>query len=141
MTLAFLGHRPDDEAPRIAEVVAAAAHGQAPRLTPLGLKAVPARRPRLFALDLRDEGGLATALQSRLAAALEAEGFYEREDRPFWPHVTLARVRKGERVPEPEDPAPPPELTLAAEEVVLFRSHLGPTGARYEPVTRNRLGS
>ena len=66
-------------------------------------------------------------------------GFHRPEKRPFWPHVTLARVKRGERA-RPLEAAPPPE-PLVAREVTLYRSLLSPRGARYEALARAELGS
>ena len=41
-------------------------------------------------------GGLA-AVQAEVAGALAAAGTFEPEARPFRPHVTVARLRKGAR--------------------------------------------
>jgi 2'-5' RNA ligase len=139
VTLCFLGWRAEADAPRIAAIAFHAAAGcSAPRLAPLGLVVVPPRRPRLFALDLDDEGGAATALQSAVAAALATAGLYEPETRPFWPHVTLARVKRGARV-EAFEPEPPPAARFAAGDVTLYRSTLRPQGAQYEPLATARL--
>jgi 2'-5' RNA ligase len=64
---------------------------------------------------------------------------YTPEKRPFWPHVTVARVRRGARSVAPLV-EPPPAEAVQASEVILYRSHLSPRGARYEPVGRTRLG-
>ena len=137
VTLVFIGHRPEDELPEIAAAVRDAARGSAPAvLRAAAVVPVPRRgAPRLFALDLEDEGGHAAAVQAALSRALEP--WYEPEKRPFWPHVTLARVRKGTR-PHPLHAEPPPE-EFVANEVTLYRSHLSPKGARYEAVERVRL--
>ena len=140
VTLAFLGHLPEEEIERIASLVREAVPpGAAPVLTASGVKPVPPRRPRLFALDLDDEDGRAGAVQGVVSGALEANGLYEPEKRPFWPHVTLARVRKGARAARIETPAPPAEPWRAAA-VTLYRSRLSPSGARYEPLDRVPLG-
>ena len=98
MTLVFLGWQDESAAPKIAEAAfAALPGGPPPRLTPAGVRSLPPRNPRLFALDLDDEGGRASALQAAASAALEAGGWYRPEKRPFWPHLTLARVKRGER--------------------------------------------
>jgi RNA 2',3'-cyclic 3'-phosphodiesterase len=140
VTLVFLGHLPEEEIERIAALVRdAVPAGDPPLLRAKGLAAVPPRRPRLFALDLEDHGGRAGAVQAAVSDALEAAGLYEPEKRPFWPHVTLARVKKNARAPEriaaPAAPADP--WTGAA--VTLYRSRLSPQGARYEPLNRVQL--
>ena len=137
VTLVFLGHLPEDEIPRIAEAIEAP-RAEAPVLTAKGVKPVPPRRPRLFALDLDDEDGRAGRIQAGVSDALEGLGLYEPEKRPFWPHVTLARVRKGARVTG-LDVAPPPSDPWHAEALTLYRSRLSPKGARYESLHRVTL--
>jgi 2'-5' RNA ligase len=70
-----------------------------------------------------------------VSGALEAGRWYRPEKRPFWPHVTLARVKKGERrvAPLPDTP-PPPSTPFAAARLTLYRSTLRPQGALYEPL-------
>jgi RNA 2',3'-cyclic 3'-phosphodiesterase len=138
VTLVFLGWQDESAAPRIAEAAfAALPGGPAPLLTPAGVRSLPPRNPRLFALDLEDEGGRASALQAAASAALESGGWYRPEKRPFWPHLTLARVKRGERrvAPLPDEPRPPSE-PFEAPVVTLYRSTLRPQGALYEPLAR-----
>jgi 2'-5' RNA ligase len=138
VTLVFIGHRPEDEIPAIASAVTESVRG----LPPAALRAtavvpVPKRGPpRLFALDLEDDGGRAGAVQAAVSRALEP--WYEPEKRPFWPHVTLARVRKGERAKRLV--VEPPDERFEASEVTLYRSRLSPKGASYEALERARLG-
>jgi len=142
VTLVFLGWQDEAAAERIAEsAFGALLPAAAPRLTATAVRAVPPRGTRLFALDLDDEGGRASALQGAMAGVLEAGGFYRPEKRPFWPHVTLARVKRGERrvPPLPDDP-PPPGEPFDAGVVTLYRSTLRPQGALYEPLARTVAG-
>lgn len=137
VTLVFLGYLAEDAIERVSALVRAAVpEGQAPVLVARGVKPVPPRRPRLFALDLADEDGRAGSVQAAVSDALEAAGLYEPEKRPFWPHVTLARVRKGARAAERIDGPPPPAAAWRAEAVTLYRSHLSSKGARYEALAR-----
>lgn len=142
VTLAFLGSRPEEEIEPIAVAVAGAVAALAPaRLAALTAKPVPRRRPRLFALDLEDdEHGRAASVQAAIAAALEHPGFYEPERRAFWPHITIARVARGERHPAPLT-VPPPADPFTASEVTLYRSHLGRGPARYEALRRAQLSA
>jgi len=138
VTLVFLGWQDESAAERIAEAAfGALPEGPSPRLVATRVRPVPPKRIRLFALDLDDEGGRATALQEAISDALEAGGWYRPEKRPFWPHVTLARVKRGEHraAPPPERPAPPAEA-FDAGMVTLYRSTLRPQGALYEPLAR-----
>jgi len=74
------------------------------------------------------------ALQARLEAGLEALGF-ERESRPFHPHLTLGRVRSAAGI---RDILTELDLrrqtsfgTMTAARIVLVRSVLKPSGAEY----------
>lgn len=143
MTLCFLGHRPAGEAEAIGTAtVSACADLAAPRLR-LRPEPVPVpgrSRPRLFAVEAEGEGAL--PVYEAVASALETGGFHEREERPFWPHVTACRVRperRGSRRPARVNPPPGPLPAGALEpfdavRVTLYRSILRPTGAEYQPV-------
>jgi 2'-5' RNA ligase len=138
VTLVFLGWQDESAAAQIAEAAfSALPGGPPPRLTAGEVRPLPPRNPRLFALALEDEEGRATALQAAVSDALEAGGWYRPEKRPFWPHLTLARVKRGERhvTPAPEVPAPPRE-PFEAGVVTLYRSTLRPQGSLYEPLAR-----
>ena len=139
VTLAFLSWQDEAAAQRIAEAAfgAAAAIGR-PRLAADGVRPLPPRGPRLFALDLEDEDERASALQAAVSDALEAGGWYRPEKRPFWPHVTLARVKRGERARPLEGP-PAPSESFEADGLTLYRSTLRPQGAVYEPLARTTL--
>ena len=145
ITLAFLGYRPEEEIERIAEVVREQI-GPAPWVELLDPVPKPARgRARLYALPVLSPG--AEALQAGVEQGLAEEGFYEPEKRPFWPHVTVARVRpeaRGSRRPAvvakppgsiPDGPAEP----RLAVRMTLYRSVLQPTGARYAPLAQVKL--
>ena len=138
VTLVFLGWQDEAAAAKIAEAAfAALPGGPPPRLTPTGVRSVPPRNPRLFALALDDEGGRASALQAAASAALEAGGWYRPEKRPFWPHLTLARVKRGEHRVAPLPHEAPPTEPFQAPVITLYRSTLRPQGALYEPLARN----
>jgi RNA 2',3'-cyclic 3'-phosphodiesterase len=141
VTLAFLGGRDAELVERIGATVREAVDGlRAPELTPRALVPLPGRRPRVFAVDLDDPRGRAGELQAAVEGALVAAGVHEAETRAFRPHVTVARVRKGRRAPTGRFPDPPGQPFVATE-VVLFRSDLGPAGARYTPLDRASLNT
>ena len=144
VTLVFLGWQ-DESA---ADAIAAAAFGArpagaaAPLLTPAAVRPLPPRDPLLLALELDDEDGRARVLQAAVSDALEAGRWYRPEKRPFWPHLTLARVKRGERrVPPISDEPPAPLAPFAAGQLTLYRSTLRPQGALYEPLARAPAGS
>jgi len=141
VTLVFLGWQDERAAAAIAEAAFGACSGlAAPRLSADKLRPLPPRNPRLFALELADEGARASAVQAAVSDALEAGRWYRPEKRPFWPHVTLARVKRAERrvAPLPSSPAPP-SSPFEASELTLYRSTLRPQGALYEPLGRATL--
>lgn len=141
VTLAFLGTLPRTEIPALSDaLVAAVEPGEAATGLALGEPLwLPRRRPRVLTVAIADASGALGRLQARVAGALEAGGWYAREDRPYLPHVTVARVRGREPLrPRARDPraAPPavPALAFVATAVTLYRSLLGRGGARYEPL-------
>ena len=137
VTLAFLGYRAEKEVDAIAEAMGSAARA-APALAAGEVVPVPPRRPRLFALDLEDADDACTELQQAVSDALESEGFYKPEKRPFWPHVTLARVKRNQRA-EPLPAEPPPLEPFRASQLTLYRSTLRPQGAQYDALAQVAL--
>ncbi|MBN1772933.1 MAG: RNA 2',3'-cyclic phosphodiesterase [Deltaproteobacteria bacterium] len=144
VTVRFLGEIAEAQVPAIGESLGPLVGRHASFLVALrGLGCFPdAGRPSVLWAGF-DQG---VPQLERLAAdvnrALDRLGFPE-QDRPFHPHLTLARPRRG---------APPPDLTSvvaerAAEElgstvvrdVVLFRSTLRPKGPLYQAVWRGTL--
>jgi 2'-5' RNA ligase len=141
VTLVFLGWQDEQAAERIAAAAFEACSGMpAARLRAGAVRPLPPRAPRLFALDLEDEEGRAGAVQAAVSDALEAGRWYRPEKRPFWPHITLARVKRGVRRAAPLDAGPaPPGEPFDAREITLYRSTLRPQGALYEPLARTEL--
>jgi 2'-5' RNA ligase len=141
VTLCFLGWRSSSEVGEIAAACAAAAR-PSPRGLSLGEAGwLPERgRPRVLAVGIDDPAEAIAALQSSLAEALQAGGWYAPEARPFLAHTTVARVGKNTRVRREGLEAPPP-LAFDAGTVSLYRSRLGPGGARYEALRTVELGS
>jgi 2'-5' RNA ligase len=147
VTLKFLGEVKDVE--RAKE---AAAKVQAPGFE-IAIREVGffpnARAPRVFWAGIHaDErlSGLAAALDTRLG-----EAGFAREERPFRPHLTLARNGSGRPTPRREEAPvagfralvylvekyPPPEFgTMTASEFFLYESKLSPRGAQYTKIAR-----
>ncbi|HET7454400.1 MAG TPA: RNA 2',3'-cyclic phosphodiesterase [Solirubrobacterales bacterium] len=145
ITLAFLGYRPEKEIEAIAAAVRESA-APAPWVELRDPEPRPPRgRARLYALPAVSPG--AEMLQAGLQERLVEEGFYEPEKRPFWPHVTVARVgpeARGSRRPAVVSEPPgaiPGELAepRLAVRMALYRSELQPTGARYVPLAQVEL--
>lgn len=145
VTLAFLGNRPERDAERAVEAIEQSL-APAPLIELLDPVGRPPRgRPRLFALPVLSPG--AEQIQAELSQILISERLYQPEKRPFWPHVTVARVRaegRGSRRPSEVERPPgrlPPELSklFYGIRVVLYRSELQPSGARYVPLAQVKL--
>ena len=140
VTLCFLGSRRESEIGAIADACAAVA-SERPARVGLGDPVwLPARGPRVLAVGIEDSTGVLASAQAVLSKALQAGGWYAPEPRPFMAHVTIARVVKGAR-PRPRELAAPPRLEVNASTITLFRSRLGPAGARYEPLRAVELKS
>jgi 2'-5' RNA ligase len=155
VTLCFLAYQPEREIERIAQLM----HGIEQRPVTMRLEAdpiaAPRGRPRLFAVDA--PSGQAVVLQAELSDRLQAERLYKPEKRPFWSHVTVARVRPERRTPSErrghrrgrpalvERPpiALPDELLepFEALRMTLYRSFLRPAGAEYLPLAEHDLPS
>ena len=133
VTLAFLGHRPAEELPAVARELAAAAAAAGP----IRLQARFYRETRSVAMIvLDDEGGAAARLADDLGERLERIGVYRREDRPWLPHVTVARFRE-----RPQLRPPVPELgKVVPSDAAVYVSRLRPSGALYEPLEIAVLG-
>ena len=145
VTLAFLGYLPEKAIASVAEIVNATAT-PSPRIElapePVGK---PRNRPRILALEARSEGSI--SLQAELERELVSKRLYKPDKRPFWPHVTVARVRPENR--GSKRPArivrPPGQLPDALRQpfggvrITLYRSTLRPQGAEYAPLAQVAL--
>jgi RNA 2',3'-cyclic 3'-phosphodiesterase len=136
LTLRFLGATEPTQGESLVAALRAAELGERFAVTFGGAGAFPsARRAAVFWIGVEEgEDGL-RRLAAAAEAAARAAGF-PAEERPYRPHLTVARIR------------PPADVTCAVErvgrtgvrmdvgEVVVFRSHLGGGPARYEAAAR-----
>jgi 2'-5' RNA ligase len=144
LTLKFLGEVEAARVDSLRDAGALAAAGLASfALTVEGAGTFPPRgAARVLWLGVRDNSGRLTRLQSRLDEECARAGF-ERESKPYKPHLTLARLRaprdaaalSGAHVGTPFGPH-----TFDVSDFVLMRSELGPGGSRYTPLSRQHLG-
>lgn len=146
LTLRFLGPTPDEMIPRAAEAVRTAARSAdgAVDLELAGTGSFPSpHRPRTLWIGIQDATGGLTALRTGLEDALVAAG-WPPDDRPFHPHLTLARADGIAVGPLVADrlAAAVGQARIAAriEQVGLFESVTGGGPARYVPVDLARLG-
>jgi len=145
ITLAFLGYLPEREVGRLARILSKVA-GPAPSIE-LGDPVARPQRGRAGLFALPAESASAVSLQRTLQAKLVAERLYKPEKRPFWPHVTVARVRRekrGSRRPAPVSRPPrglPKDLLQPFDvvRIVLYLSQIKPQGAEYTPLAQVEL--
>lgn len=142
ITLAFLGSREEVEIEPIAGVVRESM-GPAPMIELGQPEQRPLRgRAKVYALPVASEG--TKALQAGLVSRLASAGLYGAENHRFWPHVTVARVRKegrGSQRPTAvqKPPKPLPQVLLrpfGSVRLALYLSELQPGGARYTPLAQ-----
>jgi 2'-5' RNA ligase len=133
VTVAFLGSRPATEAAPIASELAAAAAGAGP----IRFRVQRYRETRSVGMVvLEDVGGHAGPLALELFDRLERLGVYERERRPWLPHVTVIRFRQPPRL----RPAPPDLGEFAPSGAAAYLSLLRPGGAQYVVLESSALG-
>lgn len=138
LTLCFLGEVEEAQAAKVLEAGRRALAGL-PALALEGTDWMAFPRPeraRVLAVGVTPDTRLMEA-HARLARAMSA--FAELEDRPFRPHLTLARFPEPARLPAlPELPPAPPWRAARAG---LFRSDLAPAGAVHAPLGDVVLGA
>jgi 2'-5' RNA ligase len=138
ITLAFLGWTPDEHLDAVVEAARAAATGHgAFDLAFAGAGRFPASgRPRVVWLGV----GEGSDPLGRLAASVTAELRGRQltfDDRPFAPHLTLARVRADASGPEARtvaaalDGIAVPQLGTRVDRIAVVESVLSPKGPRY----------
>jgi 2'-5' RNA ligase len=133
ITLAFLGSQPRAALDGIVDVL----RRQVETTESFVLEPDRYRETRTVGmLVLADPSGQATALADRVQRGLERLGLYEREHRPWLPHVTVLRFRERPRLSPPL-----PELEpFAPSGAAALLSRLHPSGARYEVLESYALG-
>lgn len=140
VTLAFLGHHGSNAADAVGRLLAELEPGPVEGSLLPDPVPVPRRRPRLLALPV--ESSAAVALQAELSRRLQDLGLYEPDDRPYWPHLTVFRLRRARgkakmaRVPaftERDGQA------FGFRRIALYRSDLRPEGASYSLLAANDL--
>lgn len=133
ITLAFLGEV-GSEAAEAARLVVSEREGSIGGTVDLGgFVLLPGpTKARVVALGVEDAEGVLSGLHRVIEAGLVDAGAMEPERRPFRPHLTIARSRRGGRVHPKSDS---PRGRLPVRSVCLYQSRLTREGARYEVLT------
>jgi 2'-5' RNA ligase len=148
LTLKFLGSIPSKQVAEVGEAMEGATREISPfHLEISGLGAFPnLKQPRVLWVGISGELDKLLGLQRNIDSALSPLGF-TKEERPFMPHLTLARIREraspgerrtfGELVVSTifED-----KYHIAVDAINLMRSQLTPAGAIYTRLSLVGLG-
>lgn len=139
LTLRFLGDTSRDELGAVCDALATEDLGPSfdVGFTRLGAFPTPARA-RVLWLGTGDGADRLCRLAEVVEKVARSAGFAP-EPRPFRPHLTLSRIKPDGDVRALLAAVPPLEARARVDEVVVFRSHLAPSGPRYEAVRRFRL--
>jgi 2'-5' RNA ligase len=144
LTLRFIGEVDDGMGARVVQALAPPL--SVPRFSlALGRPGVfpGPGRPRVIWLGLAEGNDGAAASHDAVEARLETIGLPP-DERPFRGHVTLGRVRElrpaqAAVLREAMDRLSIDAAAATVTDVTLYRSHLSPKGARYEPLLRSKL--
>lgn len=146
LTLKFLGNIHAAQVEEIARAVAQEIRDQPPiTLRPAGLGAFPSlRKPRVIWIGMEGEVQRLTGIQARVETALEVLGF-AREKRSFRPHLTIGRVKDRRWLQSLVDAMATLDMkpfnSFDADEIILYKSDLRPTGAIYTKLHRMPLAA
>lgn len=141
VTLQFLGHVGAGWVEDLIATLADAFHG--PSIRVLAGLVVPRPSPgraRLLALELHDVDGALTILAKRIHRATSAALGAPASNRPLWPHITVARLSRPQRVRR--SPTTESERVFDITRVALYNSDIAPGRApRYDELLGATLGT
>jgi RNA 2',3'-cyclic 3'-phosphodiesterase len=139
ITLWFVGHVQDDRAAVIASSLQAPWSVPAFPFTISGAGIFPASGPpRILWLGVASGADRFADLYEDLARRFAPLG-YDRESRPYHPHITVGRVREADGAASRTARAAFRCGDVGSglvRAITIFASRLGPGGARYEPLLR-----
>ncbi len=146
VTLRFLGPTPDMRQQEVGAVVAEAARGVAPfQIVLSGGGAFPNQyRPRVLWIGIGDGARELAGIAGRINGELARLGWTP-DDRPFNPHLTLARtdgvIGADGYAAKLLEEARDVRLSWTADRLVLYRSQVGHGATRYEALSEAVLGA
>jgi 2'-5' RNA ligase len=144
LTLKFLGNVPVSQISAVSQAAAAAAAAIEPfELTIGGCGWFPPHgKPKVLWIGIDDPDSRLRELQDALQARCAEAGF-QRDERAFHPHLTIARLRSpaGSRhLAETHKAHGFPSQRLTVSELVVFRSELLRDGSKHTAISRHDLG-
>jgi 2'-5' RNA ligase len=143
LTLKFLGEISRDSVAKLSEAASRSVQDFSPFKIAIEQTGVFPKigPPRVLWIGASDKSGKLVELHARLEDECAKEGF-AREDHPFHPHLTLARLRKprGARTlaaAHREIKFEPVEVSVS--ELLVVRSELSSEGSNYTTISRHLL--
>jgi 2'-5' RNA ligase len=147
LTLKFLGEVAEADLPKLRDALTAVGEGSGRGFHVIveGLGQFPERgRPRVLWIGLREQSGALAALQGRVEDAVSHAGLpgIKSEQRPFHPHLTLARwrdSRPSDRTRALAAEIHEPIAPLGIDSIALYQSRLSSAGSTYTVLARATL--
>ena len=99
------------------------------------------KQPRVLWIGVSDSSGQLHHLHESIDKACARKGF-EKEARAYRPHLTIARIRKGQGargLAEANQSFGFAPVEMLVTELLLFRSELSSKGSKYTVVSRHKL--
>src|SRR5919198_385000 len=144
LTLVFLGEVPDDGSPRLIETIERRIDRPSFDASFEGVGMFPPRgAPRVLWIGVVAGAQEMIAVQRELAGRARQLGI-ALDDRPFHPHLTLARWRGSGTADRRRVGEATKATTIArirVDHVTLYRSRLSPSGSTYTPLARATLSA
>ena len=143
LTLKFFGNVATDRIPAISEAAERAVKEFSSfeiKVGDTGVFPKPSRAQVLW-IGVSDPSGKLPVLHERLDNECATVGF-EKDDRAYRPHLTIARIRKphGDRhLADAHLQMKFPPVVVALKELVVFRSELSSKGSNYTAISRHHL--
>jgi len=100
-------------------------------------------RAQVLWIGVSDPAGKLSALQQQFETECAAAGF-QKDDRAYKPHLTIARLRKPEgarQLAYTHLNTNFPTIEVPLHELVVFRSELSSKGSRYTAISRHQIAN
>jgi len=141
LTLKFIGETPRPNVDRLTRAARRATENLSSfNLIVAGSGAFPKKGPpKVLWLGINDPSGHLAVLHNRLEEVCTEEGF-EKEERPFHPHLTIARLRKPQGARELARAHKQygfDAVKAAVTELLVIRSELSSSGSKCTTISRH----
>ncbi len=145
LTLKFLGEIPQTRVESFSRATALAVEGFSPfKIIVEGVGVFPAHgSPKVLWIGISDLTKKLNQIYERLDEECAKEGFTA-EQRPFHPHLTLARLRKPQSARTlalAHKEMPFEAIEISVTELLVIRSELSSEGSKYSVISRHPLGA